>query len=71
MNAHRIETIVNQGGTLTLTGLPFQAGDLVEVIIIENAPQPSTQNRYPLRGTPIQYNAPTEPVAEEAWNVLQ
>ena len=35
MNAHRIETVLNEDGTLTLRGLPFHAGDAVEVIILE------------------------------------
>lgn len=71
MNEHRVETVINQDGTLTLTDLPFQAGDAVEVIVLERSVKRSSENRYPLRGTPIQYDAPTEPVAEEEWNVLQ
>lgn len=35
MNAHRIETILIENGTLTLRDLPFQKGDAVEVIILE------------------------------------
>lgn len=35
MNAHRIETTLNESGTLTLYGLPFDAGASVEVIILE------------------------------------
>jgi hypothetical protein len=71
MNAHRVETIINQDGTLTLDGLPFQAGDEVEVIIIERPAKSNSDNPYPLRGQPIQYDAPTEPVAENEWGVLQ
>lgn len=72
MNAHRIETVLNEDGTLTLRGLPFHAGDAVEVIILEartsqqeQVPnhQPDT-NLYPLRDTqPYRYDGPTEPVA--------
>jgi hypothetical protein len=71
MNAHRIETTINQDGTLTLDELPFQAGDEVEVIIIERPAKTSGNNPYPLRGQPVQYDAPTEPVAEDEWGVLQ
>ena len=71
MNAHRIETTINQDGTLTLNDIPFQAGDEVEVIIIERAPKPGGDNPYPLRGQPVQYDAPTEPVAENEWSALQ
>ncbi len=71
MNAHRVETIVNQDGTLTLNGLPFQAGDEVEVIILARQLKPSGKNPYPLRGQHLQYDSPTEPVAENEWGVLQ
>lgn len=71
MNAHRIEATINQDGTLTLNGLPFQAGDEVEVIILERPPKPSVDNPYPLRGQPVEYESPTEPIAESEWGVLQ
>lgn len=35
MNPYRIEIILAEAGTLTLRDLPFQAGDAVEVIILE------------------------------------
>ena len=35
MNAHRIETTLNENGTLTLHDLPFDAGATVEVIVRE------------------------------------
>ncbi len=34
MNVLRIETTISQDGTLTITDLPFQAGDAVEVIVL-------------------------------------
>ena len=78
MNAHEIETVLTEDGTLTLRGLPFHAGDSVEVIILENrtsqheAPTDSPDsNPYPLRGTVIRYDDPTEPVALEDWEVLK
>jgi len=71
MNAHRVEITINQDGTLTLKDIPFQAGDEVEVIIIERPSTTSGNNVYPLRGQPLQYDAPTEPVAENEWGVLQ
>jgi hypothetical protein len=71
MNVHRVETTINQDGTLTLKDIPFQAGDEVEVIILERPSKPSGDNPYPLRGQPLQYDSPTEPVAENEWSVLQ
>ncbi|HYW19636.1 MAG TPA: hypothetical protein VE956_10050 [Nodularia sp. (in: cyanobacteria)] len=80
MNAHKIEVILTEDGTLTLQGLPFHAGEAVEVIILEaktlqNQADPKSQldkNLYPLHDTqPYQYDDPTEPVALEDWEVLQ
>lgn len=80
MNAHKIETVLNEDGTLTLRGLPFRAGDAVEVIILEShIPQQSQglthqpdKNLYPLRDTqPYRYDDPTEPVALEDWEALK
>ncbi|QIR35355.1 hypothetical protein HCG51_00375 [Tolypothrix sp. PCC 7910] len=80
MNAHKIEVVLTEDGTLTLQGLPFYAGDTVEVIILEaktsdhqQKPQAySDANLYPLHNTqPYCYDDPTEPVALEDWEVLQ
>lgn len=80
MNAHKIEVILTEDGTLTLQDLPFHAGEAVEVIILsaktlQNQAYPKSQsdkNLYPLHDTqPYQYDDPTEPVALEDWEVLQ
>ncbi|MFB2921440.1 MULTISPECIES: hypothetical protein [Aerosakkonema] len=71
MNAHRVKATLTQDGTLTLNDLPFHAGDSVEVIVLARIAKLSTKNLYPLRGTPILYDNPTEPVAEEDWRVLE
>jgi hypothetical protein len=71
MLAHRIEAIVAQDKTLTLQNLPFQSGEHVEVIILSQPQRDVGQNRYPLRGIPTQYTDPTEPVAEDDWDVSQ
>ena len=70
MNAHHLETTLEKDGTLVLEGLPFQADDSVEVIIVTRSPGSSSENRYPLQGTPIIYQNPTEPVALEDWEAL-
>lgn len=72
MNAHRVETIVNPDGSLLLKDIPFQPGEQVEVIIIERPlSKRAEENRYPLRGQPLQFNEPCEPVAEAEWGALQ
>jgi hypothetical protein len=70
LQAHRIETTLTQNGTLTLEHLPFQAGEAVEVIVLPNSFPSSPHDRYSLRGTPVQYQEPTEPVAEQDWEAL-
>ena len=47
MNAYKIEAVVAENGTVILRGLPFQVGDTVEVIVLEQrpGPQPVPSNR--------------------------
>ena len=68
MVAHRVETTINQDGTLMLDNLPFHAGEAVEIIIISRTTRVQRQNPYPLRGTPLHYERPTEPVAQDDWD---
>ena len=69
--AHRVETTLQQDGTLTLDRLPFQAGRSVEVIILPVAKNPKVADPYPLRGIPIHYDRPCDPVAEEDWDAMR
>ena len=69
--AHRVETILQQDGTLTLDHLPFRAGQGVEVIILLQARAGQPGNPYPLRGVPFHFERFTEPVAHDDWEVLQ
>lgn len=73
MNAHRTEATIDKDGTLILRDVPFQPGAQVEVIILERALHSTSEGKdpYPLHGKPVQYDAPTEPVAEEGWGVLR
>lgn len=68
LQAHRIETELTQDGTLTLDHLPFRAGEAVEVIVLPSAIT-APSDRYPLRGTVVDYQRPTEPVSEQDWDV--
>jgi hypothetical protein len=69
MQAYRLETTLMQNNTLILDRLPFRSGDVVEVIVLSKEPKP-IQNAYPLRGLPITYITPFEPVAQSDWEVL-
>jgi hypothetical protein len=87
MSTHRIGATLNQDGKLVLEDLPFRAGDVVEVIIMENSAKANGDsgdlimfksqtksheaNSYPLRGTVIKYEEPTEPVGVEDWDALK
>lgn len=71
MQAYRVETVVPQNGTLTIRGVPFRAGEKVEVIILSWPRTRDNDERYPLRGKPIRYVAPFGSVAEADWDVLQ
>lgn len=70
MSVHRVEATVTKDGTLTLTNLPFRAGDDVEVLILPRSQKRIGQERYPLHGKPIQYVDPTGPVAQDDWAAL-
>ncbi|MDJ0676928.1 MAG: hypothetical protein QNJ36_16365 [Calothrix sp. MO_167.B42] len=69
MKAHRIEITLTENGTLNLKDLPFQAGDAVEIIILESPKYPSESNLYPLRGKVIRYDDPFEPATPETKNI--
>lgn len=72
MKAHRIETRLTENGTLHLKNLPFEAGEAVEVIIVERHKHLTETNYYPLRGTVIRYDDPFAPAAPlEDWEALQ
>ncbi len=76
MNAHKLAAILTDDGILVLKGLPFHAGDTVEVIILEQTknskltPQASVQ--HPLQGTVLRYDDPFQPaVPAEEWEALK
>ena len=71
MQAYRVETTLQHDGTLSLNNLPFRAGETVEVIILVQPPVAVDRQRYPLRGMPVRYVDPTEPVAQADWEAAQ
>ncbi len=71
MHDYRVEAEVGTDGSVTLRGLPFQAGDRVEVIVREAATVDGNGKHYPLRGKPLRYSDPFGSVAEEEWEVLR
>ena len=71
MQEHRIKATVDQNGSLTLRDLPFEAGDHVEVSIVAERRRPSSDEAYPLRGTPVTLANPFEPVAADDWESVR
>lgn len=68
MQTYYAEIKVEKAGQLTLKGLPFDKGEAVQVFIA--APEHLAPG-YFLRGKPLQYQQPTEPVAQEDWESVQ
>jgi len=68
---HRIETEVEQSGTLILHDLPFREGEKVIVVITTHPTEPVQGNRYPLRGLTVEYKNPYDSVAENDWSAMQ
>ena len=71
MQAYHVQTTVANDGSLKLNDLPFPAGESVDVIILTRHSISPHQNPYPLRGMPINYIDPTEPVAQADWEAAQ
>jgi hypothetical protein len=71
MQAYKVEAVLTEDGTLLLKELPFRAGDRIEVIVL-GEPRPVAEDAsYPLRGTPLRYDDPTDPVAAEDWEATR
>ncbi len=70
-DTYRVEVVVQDDGTLTVTGLPLHAGDRVEVIARRQEDDIPAASRYPLRGKPYRYDDPFEAAAGEDWDVLE
>lgn len=71
MSTHHVETKLTEDGKLTLNDLPFHAGEAVEVIVMSRTTKTPSVDRYPLRGKPVGFIEPTEPVADEDWEALR
>jgi hypothetical protein len=68
---YRLETTIAEDGTLTIRGLPFAAGEKVEVTIRNQEATPTAAAKYPLRGQPLEYHDPFESAANGDWVALR
>jgi len=71
MQTYRTEKVMPENGILSIDALPFQPRDIVEVIVRLHEERKSPKDRYPLRGKILRYDDPTEPVAQNEWEVLK
>ena len=71
MQPYRIEATILRDGKLTLRGLPFPAGDTVEIIVRPRPRERASNVRYPLRGKTVRYIEPLQSVAENEWEALR
>ena len=71
MKDYRVEMKIERDGSLTIKGLPFRAGERVQVIVRSQQAAPRNGDRHPLRGKPVRYTDPFESVAEEDWRILR
>ncbi|MEA2008539.1 MAG: hypothetical protein U9O54_05420 [Chloroflexota bacterium] len=71
MEAYRVKKKVATNGILQLNSLPFREGELVEVIVLGQKREVPKLTHSPLRGKVIAYIDPTEPVAQDDWELLR
>ncbi|MBI5715219.1 MAG: hypothetical protein HZC38_17615 [Chloroflexi bacterium] len=72
IQAYRLEATIFKDGMLTLNNLPVKAGESIEVIILMQPHTPAKHPKpYSLRGLPLKYDKPFEPVGESDWGVVQ
>ena len=67
--AYRTETVVDAEGSVRLRDVPFGPGEVVEVILLGRRRDAESVDGAPLRGTVRRYDAPTEPVGADDWDL--
>jgi hypothetical protein len=70
MQTYRVETVLKEDGVVVLDHLPFPAGTPVEVVVLVQQ-RTTDHGGYALRGMPITYRDPLEPVAQDDWDALR
>ena len=63
------KTLVTKGGKVSIKGLPFRAGESVEVIV-RRGKKSTRAAKYPLRGKPVIYRDPFK-AASSDWEAMQ
>ncbi|HLE90995.1 MAG TPA: hypothetical protein VI753_07585 [Anaerolineales bacterium] len=68
-NTFRTKTLVTKGGKVSIKGLPFRAGESVEVTV-RRGKKSTRAAKYPLRGKPVIYRDPFK-AASSDWEAMQ
>jgi len=66
----RTKTLIAKGGKLSIKGLPFRAGEAVEVTI-RRGKKSARAAKYPLRGKSVIYRDPFQDAATNDWEALR
>jgi hypothetical protein len=66
MSEFKTQAVVGANGSITVQGLPFPAGEPVEVTVTPTPPTASP-GVAPLAGSVLRYDDPTEPIAADEW----
>lgn len=69
MSEFKTQTVVGADGSVTVQGLPFRAGEPVEVTVTVTPRPPSAT--APLAGSVLRYDDPTGPVAADDWKAVR
>lgn len=76
VQAFHTDAIITPNGELRLSMLPYQPGDLVEVIVLPRLPEryltiDDIFGDHQLKDSVLRYDDPTEPVAVDDWEAIQ
>ena len=67
-NTFRTKTLVTKGGKLSIKGLPFRAGESVEVTV-RRGKKSTRLTKYPLRGKAVIFRDPFK-AASGDWEAM-
>jgi hypothetical protein len=70
MSEFKTQAVVEADGSVTVQGLPFRAGEPVEVTVTPAAPAPAV-GATSLVGSVIRYDDPTRPVGDDEWETVR
>lgn len=71
MKSYRTAAVVDDEREIHLRGVPFHPGEEVEVVLQTRQSERGSETGYPLRGLPVRYEEPFEPVAAEEWEAAR